>query len=261
MKTTLQINNNDPVLIHPDRIQAAIKAFESIEFEGGSDPEDYEIDGDVALIKVAGVLARGVEDFEDYGFADYSRIARQVQEASNDARVKTVMLVVDSPGGMVNGCAECVDMIDSIKAESGKPMVAYTDGLMCSAAYWLSAGADYILATKTATIGSIGCLTAHLDATGAYDQMGLKIDVIRSGQHKAAGAYNTSLTSEQRMLVQDEINAIAEQFANYAFENRGSVPIDGRTVIGYDSVAVGLADELVGDLQEAVRLFKSKNKD
>jgi ClpP class serine protease len=91
-----------------------------------------------------------------------------------------------------------------------------------------------------------------------YEKEGVKIDVIRSGQHKAAGAYNTSLTSDQRMLVQAEVNSIATAFADYVFGNRGSVPIDGRTVIGYDSVAVGLADELVGDLAEAVRLFKSK---
>ena len=44
-------------------------------------------------------------------------------------------------------------------ARDRKPIVASTDGLMASAAYYLASQADRVIATKSSMVGSIGCQT------------------------------------------------------------------------------------------------------
>jgi protease-4 len=57
-----------------------------------------------------------------------------------------VVLDIDSGGGQVSGTPEFYDYIASFK----KPVVAYTDGLMCSAAYYIGSATSHIIANKRA---------------------------------------------------------------------------------------------------------------
>ena len=95
-----------------------------------------------------------------------------MEQFKNDPNCKGVVLDIDSGGGQVSGTPEFYDYIKNF----GKPVVAYTDGLMCSAAYYIGSAANHIIANKRADhIGSIGTIIHFIDLTGYYEKEGAKV--------------------------------------------------------------------------------------
>ena len=97
-------------------------------------------------------------------------------------------------------------------ASIGKPTVAFTDTEAASAAYWIGSAADRFVATPSATVGSIGVYMAIPDVSKAYESMGVKMEVIKSGSLKGAGIEGTSLSDAQRANLQEQVNAIHADF-------------------------------------------------
>lgn len=242
------------------------KSVFSATIEDDQDEEDsYDIQsqvdqlsGDVsriAVIPIVGMLMRGCAGFESWGFCDFETVSDAVQEAEDDERIKAIVLVIDSPGGCVNGTEECADVIRACN----KPVLAFSAGLVCSAAYWLASGASAIIVSPSSSIGSIGCYIPFYDQTGFYDQMGVKVDLITSGAQKGAGYPGTSLSDVQRGSLQDSVNAIRDRFLAGVSLSRAVSPecSDGRVVAGCDAVDFGLADSVANDLSTAVDEFRA----
>ena len=87
------------------------------------------------------------------------------KQALADPKVKAILLDVDSPGGVADGVKTLADQI--LAARGQKPIVAFAHGQMCSAAYWLGASADRVMADDTAMVGSIGTVMTHTDRSAA----------------------------------------------------------------------------------------------
>ena len=130
----------------------------------------YELHGSVAVVPVIGTLTK-----KTYLFAcgaTYDQVRKGIEAALADHSVKGILLKIDSPGGTVDGCKETADYIHSVRGE--KPIRAYADGEICSAAYWLASQCDEIAAPETAQVGSIGVLTVHEDWSKADEEWGVK---------------------------------------------------------------------------------------
>ena len=115
----------------------------------------------------------------------YDRIEADIAAAVNDPDCAGILLDIDSPGGMVNGCYELSDKIGAWAKDT--PIIAHTSGLLCSAAYAIAAQCTEIHAALTATVGSIGVIYGRYDVTGAMEKEGVKIDFITSGDKKSWG--------------------------------------------------------------------------
>lgn len=102
------------------------------------------------------------------GSKTYIRILKQL---ANDDSVAGVVLDIDSGGGQSYGTPEFYDEIKNFQ----KPIYSFTDGLMCSAAYYIGNAADGIIAHKRSeAIGSIGAYTQFIDFTGIFEKLGAK---------------------------------------------------------------------------------------
>src|SRR5262245_35645929 len=74
----------------------------------------------IAVIHLVGVLGKGRSFFADTSTID---VRREVRDAAADDSVQSILLHVDSPGGIVNGTAE---LAADVKAASQvKPVYAY----------------------------------------------------------------------------------------------------------------------------------------
>lgn len=105
----------------------------------------------IALIPISGPLAKvGVCG---YGTSDYQRFL-SLANASPD--IHGVVLIIDSPGGTVDGSAEFATAV----ANSAKPVGVFADNELASAALWIASQASVIVANKNnpTAIGSIGAL-------------------------------------------------------------------------------------------------------
>lgn len=231
-------------------------------------PQAVKRDG-IMEIPIAGVIVRGATDFErGSGAVSTEEISADIADALADDEVRGILLDIDSPGGMVNGVPELAAEIANAAAQ--KPVIAFSAGLLTSAAYYLAAGATAIYVTPSSEIGSIGVYLPWLDETSAYAAQGLKVELIknRDGEFKGAGYPGTALTESQREQLQQNVERIFEMFAAHIAANRRVQPqaLRGQTFLGADSVRVGLADELVAsraiavaDLKRLARLTPQQN--
>jgi ClpP class serine protease len=140
-------------------------------------------------------------------------------------------------------------------AQSKKATVSFTDTEMASAAYWIGSQADRVVATPSATVGSIGVYMAFADVSKAYESMGVKMEVIKSGTLKGAGIEGTSLSEGQRADLQEQVNAIHADFRNAVKAKRSSVSdsdMEGQVFSGRKAASKGLVTGLTTSLASLI---------
>jgi len=176
-----------------------------------SSPVMAQPDPYFAHITIEGPLLNKAAPWGDMICVDgYNRIEADISEAMHDPDCAGILLDIDSPGGMVNGCFELSDKIGNWAKE--KPIITHTSGLLCSAAYALAAQCSEIHSALTATVGSIGVIYGRYDVTGAMEKEGLKIDFITSGDQKSWGHPETAMSETELTTLQAEINQLADMF-------------------------------------------------
>lgn len=206
------------------------------------------VDG-VAVIEIAGVVEK--DPVFHLWTADVDKVREAVASALADETVQAIVLDFDSPGGTVCGVPELAEDI----AAAEKPVVAYTDSQMCSAAYWLACGADAILASPSAEVGCVGCYCAIPDTSAAAAKEGIKVNLIASGAFKGAGYPGTPVTEEQIALFRDGVLEVAEEFKAHVRAHRevAEDDLEGQSFSGRKAAENGMIDGL-GRLEDAIAL-------
>jgi protease-4 len=213
--------------------------------------------GNIAVIPINGVIGKKVSGImKSSGVSDVDDIAGMVQSALADDDIEGIMLDVSSPGGGVTGVPEAANVI--AEARKHKPVLAYTDDLMASAAMWLSAGATAIMASESAQVGSIGVYMAFLDQSRAFEMAGYEQVLIKTGKFKGMGAQGTSLNEEQRALLQSEVDEVFGWFKAHilAHRNVDASAMEGQTFYAKEAIGVGLIDR-VGSVEDAVNELRA----
>jgi signal peptide peptidase SppA len=219
--------------------------------------EQMEIADGIARIPIGGVLGMKLSPMQKGGGAvDVLDVTKELREAADNPEVHSILLEIDSPGGMAAGIPE---LADRIRAEA-KPIYAFTQGEAASAAYWLASASDAILATRSAEVGSVGIYVPFADQSRRFHQAGVEVDVIRSGRFKGMGLPGTSLSQEQRAELQRRVDQLGAQFRAHVVEHRGAEMADlqGQMFAGREAVEKQLADLVVPDLQAALDWIQSR---
>ncbi len=190
--------------------------------------------GNVAVLPIYGVLAQRMNMLDAVSSGGGTSI-EQAQAVFRgllaDDQVKAIILNFDSPGGAVAGTDEFAAEI--FDARGIKPIVAQIDSTAASAAYWLAAQADEIVATPGALAGAIGVYTVHEEISAALDKAGIKRTVIASSDAKAAGGTNFEpLSDEARADIQDKVNYAADRFVRSVARGRGVSQVHARENFG-----------------------------
>jgi len=215
--------------------------------------DDMQVIDGVAVIPVHGVLDKNVNAMAaQSGATGLDAIEGMLTKALLDDSVEGILLDVNSPGGSVTGIPELAKKIAA--AASVKPVVAFTDTMMASAAYWLSAGASAIVASESANVGSIGVYMAFHDTSRAHEMAGVKTILIKAGKFKAAGIDGIEPSTEQIDMMQDSVDKIASWFNGFVAQHRTAMPEsarEGQTFFGIDAVAIDMVDR-VGNADDAM---------
>lgn len=222
------------------RLMTMTRADFGLTSGGGHPPYTLTPEG-VAVITLDGSLAR-----DSWFGTDPATIKSAVRAAAGDPAAKSILMVVDSPGGSVSGIADLADTF----AEAGKvkPTVAYAADIACSAAYMVACQARKLYAGPTAMVGSIGTFLSIADWSKAADMAGIKVNVVKAGEFKGAGVMGTVVTDAQLADAQRLVNSINNEFVARVGRGRGMSGervqqlADGRVHIGQAAVDLGLAD-------------------
>ena len=169
--------------------------------------------GSTAIIPVLGPLMSRVS----WMFWSYDEIVRDVQMALDDETIDRILLDVDSPGGMVAGCDDCMEFIR--QAGTIKPVVAHTGGLMASAAFWIASAASTIAASRSANIGSVGALIRYVDIEGIFVKLGGRVIEVVAEQSPMKSLDPES--EDGRNELQAIVDGAADLFIEGLSDNRG----------------------------------------
>lgn len=203
----------------------------------------YEVDEKgIAHAQIKGVLSNKVSLFDKlFGYAPtltYQEIIDMADQVDSDPRVKELVIHADSPGGYSMGADDASIAISLIN----KPVTTMIEGQLASAAYYVTAGSDKIIATSEQNqIGSIGTVvTIPIDA-----------ETVRISSSDAPNKSPDVTTIEGKAVIQKQLDEIQSLFVRRVAEGRGvsiqKVQSDygqGGVFLARQALASGMIDEI-----------------
>lgn len=211
-------------------------------------PWNYEVQGNVGVITIRGPLVNNDCDWNEYlGVTSYNDIREAAVYGAND-NVDALLMCIDSGGGAVSGCSDTARMIRMI-SEKVKPVYAFSDGTMASAAYWIGSAAKQVYNSDTAILGSVGVITSHMEYSKMYKDMGIGAEVLRAGEFKALANSLEPLTPKARDQIKEQLDGAYGVFISTVAEHRNVTLAvadqqmgQGREFFGIKAVTSGLSD-------------------
>ncbi|MCA1716987.1 MAG: signal peptide peptidase SppA [Actinobacteria bacterium] len=210
----------------------------------------------IAVLPVAGTIAAEAPVAPGSATVSPETLRNQLRQATEDRRVRAVVLEIDSPGGGVVPTDQMHESIQDFKEETGKPVVVSMGQTAASGGYYIATAADRIFANENTLTGSLGVIFSYLNFTEAADEYGIEQEVVKSGPFKDIGSLTREPTEEELEILQTYVNEGYDQFVQVIVEGR-DLPeeevrelADGRVYSGQQAETLGLVDEL-GDLERA----------
>jgi protease-4 len=240
--------------------------LEEIEVQDGPKGAGFLRGGKIAIIEVEGMLANARTGGGLIGFGaeenKLSLFTQQLERAEKDAAVKAVVLRINSPGGTVTCSDTMYQMVKSFRAKTKKPVIADTQEVAASGAYFVACACDQIVAHPTSVVGSIGVIFETFEVSGAMNKLGVTSTAIKSGDLKDMGSPFKPLDPEARRVMQGIVDEYFARFVDVVRENRKITDeqriksvTDGRVFSGATALKLGLVDRN-GLLTDAIDLAR-----
>ena len=193
-------------------------------------------------------------------------VNRHLKQYGDDARVKAIILRINSPGGGVSASQEIHREVLRVKEEKKKKIVVSMGSVAASGGYYISAPADKIFANEGTITGSIGVIAEWLNYKDLAEWAKLKPVVFKSGEFKDTGSPTRDLTDRDKQFFDELIKELYGQFLgavtagrkgkgapdNKLDEEKVKALADGRVFSGTAAVKNGLVDE-IGNYEDAVK--------
>lgn len=218
----------------------------------------------VAVVHVAGAIVRGRSRPSPLGrgmAVGSDDIREALETAASTDRVRAVVMRVDSPGGSAVGSEAIWRAVQRVRAE-GKPVVVSMGNLAGSGGYYVSCGADRIVAQPGTITGSIGVVSGKLLTARAWERIGVRWGELTAGEHADMWSSQSDFSDDQWQRFQRYLDEVYEGFKQHVADGRGLQASEveevakGRIWSGRDAHERGLVDEL-GGFDRALEAAKS----
>ncbi len=206
----------------------------------------------VAIIPVTGPIFRYANLMTRISGATSTEVlATDIQTALDDPSIKSIVLNIDSPGGVASGINELANLV--FQGREKKKIVAYIGGTGASAAYWIASAAHEIVIDDIGLAGSIGAaLEVHIDK---QSDGGTSYEIVSSN----APNKRPDLTTEAgRAKLGEMVDSLGSVFQQKTALHLGVDPEQIPTMgdfggirVGADAVTHGLAHRL-GSLESLI---------
>ncbi|MFN8153284.1 MAG: signal peptide peptidase SppA [Bacteroidia bacterium] len=227
-------------------------------------PEKHEKGSKLSKDKIAVVYAVGSisdgEGSDDEIGSD--RLAEAIRDARKDEKVKAIVLRVNSPGGDALASEEIWREV--VLAKKAKPVIVSMGDLAASGGYYISCGADMIVAEPNTITGSIGVFGLLFNTGNMLkNKLGITTDTYKTNTYTDMGSGTRALTSSERAILQSEVDRIYDLFTRRVADGRKmqQSAVDsigqGRVWSGVNAIQIGLVDTL-GGIETAIAIAAKK---
>ncbi|MBR6042337.1 MAG: signal peptide peptidase SppA [Paludibacteraceae bacterium] len=207
--------------------------------------------------EVAVVYAVGEIDNGNTDGINTENLSKELLKLANNDEVKAVVLRVNSPGGSAYGSEQVWHALQVLKQK--KTLVVSMGDYAASGGYYISCGADLIVADPLTITGSIGIFGVIPNIGPLADKIGLDYDVVKTSEGADFPRVMGPMTPVQQRRVQNYVNNGYALFTKRCADGRKMDPAaleaiaQGRVWSGYSAVRIGLVDTL-GTLSDATRI-------
>jgi len=198
-----------------------------------------------------------VVDINDVIFAS-EKTVEQIKEYREDKSIKAIILRINSPGGGVAASQEIYEEVKRTR-ESGKIIVVSMGSIAASGGYYISCGANLIVANPGSLTGSIGVIMQFVNFKDLAEKLGIKHTTVKSGDLKDSGNPFRDVNSKDSIYFQDIIDNTFTQFTDVVAKERKMNKdtlmkyANGRVFTGLQAKEYGLIDSL-GTFEDAIRI-------
>ena len=226
----------------------------------------YYASGNIVDVAGSGALMSGGDEIIG------SRVVEDLDKLANDKDVKAVVLRINSGGGSAYASEQMWRAVQLLKKK--KPVVVSMGGMAASGGYYMSCGANYIVAEPTTLTGSIGIFGLIPDFSGLVkDKLGLRFDVVKTNKASDFGTLSRPFDAAESAALQAHVNRGYALFLKRVADGRTAAgrkmtpeAVDhiaqGRVWTGNQALKNGLVDK-IGTLNDAIlkaeQLAQTKN--
>lgn len=169
--------------------------------------------------------------------ASCSGFVSALEAIAADAEAKSLRIVMDSPGGMVQGVRAAMQALRDFP----KPSTVEVSGICASAAYWIASAADRIEASSTARLGCIGVLLPIPVADGSVKRF------ISSATPNKLAEPGSEADAQYQVIADDFAAQMLDDIgANRGVKDAAKAFGEGDILPARKALAMGLIDGLVG---------------
>ena len=186
-----------------------------------------------------------------------NQVIQDLDELANDDNIKAVVLRVNSGGGSAYASEQIWHAVELLKKK--KPVVVSMGGTAASGGYYISCGADKIIADPTTVTGSIGIFGMIPDFSGLMtEKLGLHFDIVKTNEASDFGAMGRGMTAAEGEALQNYVNRGYGLFLKRVANGRNKTVeqinqvAQGRVWTGRQALKLGLIDQL-GTLEDAIK--------
>ena len=187
-----------------------------------------------------------------------TKVIKDLQELADNSQVKAVVLRINSGGGDAYASEQIWRAVKELNKK--KPVVVSMGGMAASGAYYMSMGAQYIMAQPTTLTGSIGIFGALPDFSDLMTKkLGFKYDEVKTNRNSAYASAGMSRpwSAEEITTMQNYVNRGYNLFRKRVAEGRKMSTeqvekiAQGRIWLGTDAKNIKLIDGF-GGLSDAI---------
>lgn len=190
------------------------------------------------------------------------RVREILDQAAKDNSLRVLILRVNSPGGTVTSSDILFHEFKSFKEKRKVKIYVTVVDMAASGAYYLALAADRIMGHPTSLVGSIGVIALKVNLKDLMGNVGVDVEVVKSGDKKDFMSPLRPLTPEERRLFQETIDHFHNRFVGLVAENRPQIGLDkvkkladGRIYTADQALENGLIDQ-IGYLDDAINGIK-----
>ena len=212
--------------------------------------------GTIAVVTVEGTIYGWPGD-DSTQFVDSTGAVEHLQHAI-DADVDAIVLRVNSPGGSVV-TSEAIRLGVNTAQDQGIPVVVSMSSTAASGGYWISAGADHILASDSTITGSIGVFSMIPSVEKLLERVGISNDGVYSSDGHLRLDVATGISEPEARMLQASVDDAYSRFLDVVSAGRDMTKDEveaiagGRIWTGLQALEIGLVDEL-GDYDDAIEV-------
>lgn len=244
-------------LVYSARLNSEYRAY----FQQDDGPTERYRSGDkqatdkIAVLEVSGTI---MPPFTGH-------FLKAIKHIKEDEHVKGVLLVIDSPGGLVADSDQIYRKLVDLRKT--KPIFVSMKRIAASGGVYVAMGCGEegkIFAEPTTWTGSIGVIIPRYDVSKLAEKVGVASDSLKTGEFKDSLDPLRVMTDRERNLWGVILDESFQRFVNIIDENRKELDADkvkelatGQLFTAAQAKANGLIDE-IGDEDAALDALKTK---